>query len=469
MRTCPGLRDGLVDLERDDFSLMARASDPCRANTYVTGRDLRDLYEAYHVGAVTGITVEGDVTVTSVVEFGLPFELVELEFDWSMADGADEAGHNASYIAVLGQNTSSSNWRYITNMPIRDSSDMVIEGVVVREFVAASSSDAIAETFMVVGVTRGDIQLQSGLERDATFGGLTYAVGDPTYIVGVEEYDSSDAGVNAPEVISASISPRYCWTNDELSVQVKLSGGEAPQVASARGPVASGYTDGLGSDPIKADCAGFAGVRSFWARGTLGSGVNEVRITVPLPVKVRDRPDRVTFAVDLVGSSSCIQGVPFKVRTSSSGGVSPHRLWIGDIAGGILGERQVQCDFPVGTADLDAIVIDALGSGVKWQTSFTTIVGNFPSQHGVLTEPVSDTEATLEWNHVLPSDQRGARSSDPLLSYYYEVRKDGVTEHTDEPIREHYYKFRDSRPTRRTRSACGWWSTKWTRSGLTRR
>ncbi len=111
----PGLRDGVVDIERDDFSLMGRSSDECRATAFVTGRDLRDLYEAYHVGAVRGVGVAGDVTVISGFEIGLPSDIIDFRFEW---EDADEAGHGASRLVVLGRNTASSSWRLIARGPV---------------------------------------------------------------------------------------------------------------------------------------------------------------------------------------------------------------------------------------------------------------------------------------------------------------------------------------------------------------
>ena len=55
------------DPEDQHYSLMAKHKASCRPideNT-ITGRDLRDLYEAYHVGAITNVAADGDIYVGS--------------------------------------------------------------------------------------------------------------------------------------------------------------------------------------------------------------------------------------------------------------------------------------------------------------------------------------------------------------------------------------------------------------------
>ncbi len=108
-KECDKLRDqGKTHQDPDPndqhYSLMAKSKAACRPidESTVTGRDLRDLYEAYHVGAITNVVVDGDIYVGSkqIDDMMLP-KVVEFTLRWG-ADGIEEASHGASHIVVLG-------------------------------------------------------------------------------------------------------------------------------------------------------------------------------------------------------------------------------------------------------------------------------------------------------------------------------------------------------------------------------
>ena len=72
---CDHFRDRTIDLHGDHFSVMTYSGDTpeCRTSDMITGRDLRDFYEAYHVGPLTGVKMKGAVTVTSTTRVNATF------------------------------------------------------------------------------------------------------------------------------------------------------------------------------------------------------------------------------------------------------------------------------------------------------------------------------------------------------------------------------------------------------------
>ena len=124
---CNSLRIGTSRFEptvtAQHYALMYNAGDrDCRPTIEeaITDRDLRDLYEAYHVGAVANITLVGDVVVGAkqIGDMILP-TVVEVTLDWG-ADGIEKASHGASQIAVLRQDRGSDIWHLVHQASIRD-------------------------------------------------------------------------------------------------------------------------------------------------------------------------------------------------------------------------------------------------------------------------------------------------------------------------------------------------------------
>ena len=81
------------DPHMQHYSIMTTSNADCRppqAET-VTGRDLRDFYEAYHVATIDGLELGGIERIAG--------GQYALTFIWA-AGGIDEAAHNATHIAV---------------------------------------------------------------------------------------------------------------------------------------------------------------------------------------------------------------------------------------------------------------------------------------------------------------------------------------------------------------------------------
>lgn len=108
---CDQLRDSSVDPLRDHFTAMSyrprAGTTACETNGVITGRDLRDLYEAYHIGPLTDVRLDGDVRVTSSSQGS---NQVTATFYWG-EDGSEELSHNATHI--LAQRRTTSGWSTI--------------------------------------------------------------------------------------------------------------------------------------------------------------------------------------------------------------------------------------------------------------------------------------------------------------------------------------------------------------------
>ena len=205
---------GDVDPLDDHFSLMRNnLSADCRHRGAITGRDLRDLYESYRVEPITGVRLDGNAPLSA------PKTLTFTLF-WG-TDGAAEAAHNASHIAVLRRSEGSSVWHTLgTPMKVQKAGGSVRDGLRVTD------REAPAAAYKIVGLTRGDIRLQGSFDISRQFtvqgekAGTTvtgkFAEGDPTMVVGVTSYTETGSKrieVDGPAVLSASLSPRYCYVN----------------------------------------------------------------------------------------------------------------------------------------------------------------------------------------------------------------------------------------------------------------
>ena len=86
--------DRAIDPLHDHFSVMTYAGDTpnCRTPGVITGRDLRDFYEAYQVGPLTEVTMHKAVTVSSTGR-------VRATFFWG-SSGAQDLNHNAQCIVA---------------------------------------------------------------------------------------------------------------------------------------------------------------------------------------------------------------------------------------------------------------------------------------------------------------------------------------------------------------------------------
>ena len=375
--TCDNLRAGRditsdlaqpndVDPLDDHYSVMAYPA-ACRYEGAITGRDLRDFYEAYRVGAITGIRLDGDATLSSS-------NALTAKFWWGQS-GIAEANHNASHVAVLRQVAGSSSWTQVgTAMLVRNSS-----GVPLDNFTVTDRSGAAA-TYKIVGLTRGDIRRQGAFDvsrsfrvEDATSGSTTTAAtlteGDPTFVVGVAAY--TEAGdnqieVNGPNVLSASVSPRYCYQNNTLAVSISASGGSSTATTSAQDTTGASVTDSA-----SVPCGSATGERSFTAKAVWGSGASKVTRTVSLPVMVHPAPVRITgISASIVPDpntpagrirrnvEACARGERVTLATSPAA-ISPSpTYWVG-------GEKQTGSTFvcPATGTSVDILALRSDGGG----------------------------------------------------------------------------------------------------------
>ena len=437
---CASLRSqGLAHQDPDPLdqhhALMYNASDrDCRPpdEATITGRDLRDLYEAYHVGAITNIQVDGDVYVGSkqIDDMMLP-KVVEFTLRWG-ADGIEEASHGASHIAVLRQDVGSDDWHVVHEISVRDEHDAARLSVDVLD-----TSGKIGNLYKVVGVTRGDIRWQGrrvetstdpttwAFDREISLGSIKYTEGDPTFIVGIEAYNRSQDGVIGPEVLSASVSPRYCWAGDTLATSLSVSGGVATRSKGLRGPDETGYS----FNDERAPCGSVGGAREFLAIGEWGSGISTIRSpAISLSVSVHETPSTLELASSPPRPTSCTSGRELMVGWEVSGGTGAKQVWIGEeLDPNGASPATVSCPIVSGTSTalaLSGYVLDAAGNGASWTAPTVTVIPDpFANLH---VARLTTRSATLDWSPVGVTalvDAQAALED----QYYYEVQKDGKT------------------------------------------
>lgn len=310
---CERLRNGTPDVDplNNHFSVMRnQQTADCWSEGVITGRDLRDFYEAYHVGAITNVSVTGLVTLNDGT----------LSATLSWRHGINQANHNASHVVILRQAAGSTSWDVVTSMPI---SSTLWE-------MPFTDRSGTANRYKVVGVTRGDIRRQGDFDETVTIGGVTYVEGDPTIIAGIAVWGGRGL---RPAMLSASVSPRYCFTGGSLTVSLTPVNTRA---VSVRG--ADGATDR--STPYNADCGSVSGERSFTVTATTATATH----TISLPVNVHAQPTRLAlsnvwiqeadgFTVasgsrDDEISVTCRQGAAATVHWTATGGAAPVGVWL---------------------------------------------------------------------------------------------------------------------------------------------
>ncbi|MDE2745690.1 MAG: hypothetical protein OXI41_06855 [Chloroflexota bacterium] len=325
---------GDVEPLDDHFSLMRNnLSADCRHRGAITGRDLRDLYESYRVEPITGVRLDGNASLGSANS--LTFTLF-----WG-TDGAAEAAHNASHIAVLRRSRGSSVWTFaITPPKVRETGGKVRESITVTDKLGA------AVAYKIVGLTRGDIRLQGSFDISRQFtvqgekAGTTvtgkFAEGDPTMVVGVASYTETGSKrieVDGPAVLSASLSPRYCYVNRSLAVEITPTGGAQSASKSVKGP-SGGFVSGS-----SVSCGSAAGERQVTVKSEWGTGASTVTWTLTLPVKVNPSPQRVRSLAATIQPTgggtrttitSCATGETVSIQVSPAALLDDLDVWVND-------------------------------------------------------------------------------------------------------------------------------------------
>ena len=135
-----------IDPLKNHYSVMRnQASAECSTvgdGGTITGRDLRDFYEAYRIGAITHVSISGPITVSDGT--------LSARLKWG-STGIKEASHASSHVAILRQATGSSEWQVVQHMPLIDGNTGEP-----REQLAFTDANGIARLYKLVGVTRGD-------------------------------------------------------------------------------------------------------------------------------------------------------------------------------------------------------------------------------------------------------------------------------------------------------------------------
>ncbi len=312
---CDHFHDKLVDPLGDHFSVMAYSGDApeCRSPGVITGRDLRDLYEAYHIGPLTEVRMKGSVGVT-------PSKRVNATFYWGKA-GAQELSHNAKYL--LAQRKRGDGWETV------GSAKAFMKNGEPQEMIGIIHCDGVARQYRLVGGSAFRMGLNAFVDDDSlaapvatlvedppsscgtssdskeSSAGVEVAIGDPTLVVGVAAWngkaDDDDwcAGKeHCPPVLSASMTQSYCFTGAvRPTIAYTPSGGEsdsAPNIAITGGHLPPLTLKAL---PPVPQCHLTEGPASFMVTARWGLKADDPALSLALPVQVLTRPKPVKFEI----------------------------------------------------------------------------------------------------------------------------------------------------------------------------
>ena len=325
---------GDVDLLDDHFSVMRNdRTAVCRSGGAITGRDLRDFYETYRVGAITAVRLDGNVASNTNGHLSITFY-------WG-SSGVEQASHNGSHVAVLRRADSSAAWTSVgIGKTIWTSQSQA------REMLSVVDTLGRAAEYKIVGLTRGDIRRQTEIDTHGTFtvegdtegAAFTdeFTEGDPTVIVGVTPYRESGAKrveVDGPAVLSATASPRYCDVNGTLTVTMLSSGGGTSAEESTKGPNSSFAKEN------RVSCGTNPGGQLVSVKAEWGTGSQAVARTTELPIQVHATPRRATrIATTLVprplanpvSVTSCVTGETLSLAVEPKSLLAHLDVWVND-------------------------------------------------------------------------------------------------------------------------------------------
>ena len=139
-----------IDVDRNDdhWTTMGsgRASyGECRTELAVTGRDRRDFYEAYRVGAVKNVTVKWPTTRTDQSR----------TLEWTKAD-ISEMAHNADEILVLRRTGSTAPWTVATRASIWEDDDADVKEAMMDITLQADAMRP--SSYMIVGLSGAGVK-----------------------------------------------------------------------------------------------------------------------------------------------------------------------------------------------------------------------------------------------------------------------------------------------------------------------
>lgn len=318
-----------VDPHNQHFSVVSKGSAKCRPpdETVITGRDLRDFYEAYHVGAITGLGL-----AATTPDGGGRYEITLIWGD----DGLDEAAHNASHVAVMYRRADD-DWTQLGDaIPIRyllgEMKDRPMSSV------AFGDNPASDRVYAVVGLTRGGIALhQSSLDVAGKFravqldsSGMSLESVTDRFVEGDRALITGISLTPFPGVLTASMSPRYCDVGGSLAMSMHAASGVGdPKYSLLRD-----------SDGLATIVCGAVGVQGQALSATWGKGPNQITRTLRVPYQVHRKSLKLSLVLevpDRIGSEvppqvsrplSCIKGSFITIRWIPSGGVPRYRVWL---------------------------------------------------------------------------------------------------------------------------------------------
>ncbi len=218
---CGDLRDADVNPTNqadsspgDHYSVMvSEGGEECGTQAVITGRDLRDFFEAYHVGAITGVAATVDSVSTT--EARLTLSWLDEDDHGDIPEGLREASHGATYVLVQRLNQDGT-WSEVDNEPIA-TGEQFLEDVSFTDANGLASQYRLrAVSEALAGLLTATVKLPGEhLGLDLEQGGLdgrvgSYSFGDPTYIGGFTVTSGSGAST-VYHTASVSVSPAYCY------------------------------------------------------------------------------------------------------------------------------------------------------------------------------------------------------------------------------------------------------------------
>lgn len=184
-----------VDRDDDDYTIMTGPRAACASNKLtpggiITGRDLRDFFEAYQPGALTG------VAAALTVNDG---RLDTLQFSWTEA-GMSELKHNSDHIAILGRYPNSAadpddrEWKELKTIDVVDDDGTLMTLLTINEDTTTDSPPLHRREYKIVGLTRAGVRvvngeawaelLPTGANRTSTLASGSWVMGDPVHVFG---------------------------------------------------------------------------------------------------------------------------------------------------------------------------------------------------------------------------------------------------------------------------------------------
>ena len=400
---CQAIRSIDADPQQDDVVVMAPRGNSCRSPELITARDMRDFHEAYRVEAITQIGVAARA-IQQKGKNGTQLSGTQITVSWR-ASHAEEALHNATYVALFSRNSATAAWTHRASMPLRKENGKPRTLLRYKTFATAD------EEHKVVGLTRAGIDATDdaadppGLVRTSYRGKddtqrHSYFEGDPTLIDGVSATEGA-------LIVSASLSPVYCYptTNSVLAASSALRKTEVSWRVSGGG---RSRTVAIGSSTSNARrgslthlCSGvpsaseIADGRTVRVAVASGSGSSAQSESVSLYLTVLPVLSKVELTDLTASPSECAQGSVVKATLTFANAIPVSmRAWVNgneiSLGTGKTAATSVVCKADAGgnTGNISAFALDKGGGGGEASTEITVV-------------PRLTFQATSSWRHCV--------------------------------------------------------------------